>query len=126
MKIKYQPEYKSLYTLEDMDKAKIVIANMKEDTSTAKEYAAYAVREALRKKNDYLVQVIQAEAETSKNYRADNNYGEGSGNMDTWIEAIAETGKGFIRVGAYLTDIWNIDGETDYTEHMYIKYYTEA
>lgn len=128
MKVKLEKEFRRHYTLEELDMAKAVINAEKEDESTAEEWAEYAVREALKKDNgeyaDYLSRVITAKAETAKNYRAWNEYGE-TGNLDVWIEAMAKTYNGFIEVGAYLSDIWK-SGAERYKHHMYIRYYKEA
>ena len=78
--------------------------------------------EAAKAYDDYSVEIIKADATTAKNYRAWNLYGDESQDMDVWVEATAKTGKGFIEVGAYLSDIWQT-GAVDYTHHMYTKYY---
>ena len=86
--------------------------------------AQYAVNEALRYKNrGYCEEVLKAEAHTAKNCRAHDLYGEGTGNMDVYLDIIAETSDGFIRVGAYLSDIWGVDNDTPYYEHYFISYY---
>lgn len=121
MKVTLEKEYKSRYTLTDIEAAKAVIKYEKEnDDETVKGWTEYAVREALRDGNDYLVQVIEASAETARNCRAWNAYGEGTGCMDVWIRGTARTCDGFIEIGAYLTDIWTTGAER-YKEHMYIE-----
>lgn len=123
MKVKMDKEYRRNYTLEDIDRAKMVIAFEKEnDEDTAKGWAKYAVNEAAKAYDDYSVEIIKADATTAKNYRAWNLYGDGSQDMDVWVEATAKTVNGFIEVGAYLSDIWQT-GAVDYTRHMYTKYY---
>lgn len=126
MKVTLAKDYRKLYTLDDLDIAKELISCAKEDASTAKEYAAFAVKEALRGKDDFLEEVLKATAETCKNNNVWDRYFEGSGNMDIYIEATAETSRGFIKVSAYLSDIWEIDGAADIQSRMYIRYYTEA
>ena len=125
MKVTLEKEYKKYYTLEDIDRAKEVIRYEKEDEETAKGWAEYAVREALREENDYLDRIIEADARTARNCRAWNLYGETTGDMDTWITATAKTSLGFIEVGAYLSDIWQT-GATPYKHHMFIAYYARA
>ena len=121
MKVTLEKDYRKCYTLEELDMAKAVIkAEKEDDTYTAKEWAEYAAREALRNELGCLIEVIRAEAEMAKNCRAWNNYNEESGNIDVWIRFIAETTKGFIRGGAYLSDIWNT-GSVEYKQHMYIR-----
>ena len=121
MKVTLEKEYRQRYTLEDLDRAKAVIAYEKEnDEETVKGWAEYAAREALKGTDDFYMEVLKAEAHTAKNCRAWNAYGEETGDMDVWITATAETEKGFIKIGAYLSDIWNTGAE-DYTSHMYIR-----
>lgn len=130
MKVKLEEKYRRYYTLEELDAAREIIKQEKEeDNSTAKEWAEYAIREALLDDDmhyiDYISKVISAEATTSKNSRANNAYTNDSGNMDVWIEAVAKTWNGYIEIGAYLTDIWQT-GVKHYKEHMYIEYYKKA
>lgn len=123
MKVKLEKDYRKNYTVDDYYRAKKVIAYEKEnDEDTAKGWAEYAINEALKSKNDYIVEILKADATTARNCRAFDMYGEGTDNMDVWIEATAKTDFGFIEVGAYLSDIWQT-GAVKYTEHMYIKYY---
>lgn len=119
MKVKLDKDYRKLYTLEKLDMAKAVIAAEKEDEMSAKDWAEYAVREALRNEDGSLVEILKAEARTAMNRRAWNEYGE-TEDMDVWISFVAETTKGFIKGGAYLTDIWE-SGGTEYKQHMYIR-----
>ena len=111
--------------MKEVAEAKKIISQMKEDESSAADMAEYAIREALKDKNDYLREVLKATATITKNYRAWNNYNENSGQLDIWVEATAETEKGFIKVGACLTDIWQT-GATDYNNFMYVQYFEEV
>lgn len=122
MKVRLEKDYRSIYTLEEYDMAKAVIANEKEyDEESPKEWAEYAAREALKGEKDYLIEVLSAEATTAKNRRIEwDRFCEGSGKMDVYIRFLAETTKGFIRGGAYLSDIWGT-GDTEYKHHMYIR-----
>lgn len=119
MKVKLEKDYRKYYTLEKLDMAKAVIAAEKEDEMSPKDWAEYAVREALRNKNESLVEILKAEATTAMNRRAWNRYGE-TEDMDVYIRFLAETTKGFIRGGAYLSDIWQT-GATEYKQHMYVR-----
>jgi len=120
MKVTLEKDYRKYYTLEDLDRAKAVIAAEKEDEMSAKDWAVYAVGEALRNKVDSLWEILKAEATTAKNCRAWNRYGDDSADMDVYIRFLAETTEGFIRGGAYLSDIWGT-GATEYKQHMYIR-----
>lgn len=127
MKVKLEEKYRQFYTLDDLDRAKAVIAYMKEDESTPADYAAYAAEHiASRRHKDNLDRIMEASAHTARNCRAWNNYGDDTQDMDVWIEFIAKTYGGFIIGGAYLTDIWAICSDDDLTGHMYETYYKKA
>ena len=121
MKVKLEERYKGIYTLDDLDRAKAVIKAEKEDEMSAKDWAEYAAREALKGEDTSLVEVIRAEATTAKNCNAWNRYGDDSADMDVYIRFLAETTEGFIKGGAYLSDIWET-GATEYKRHMYIRW----
>lgn len=125
MKVTLDKDYRDLYTLSDLERAKEVIKFMKEDTSTVKEYAGYAIREALKDTDVFDGEIITAEAHTAGNRRVWDAYGEGTASMDVWIEALARTSEGFIECGAYLTDIWNT-GTVRYKEAMHIRRFKEV
>ena len=125
MKVTLPKNYREYYTLEDLDRAKLVIKAEKEDDCPIKEYAEMAVNHALKNKGDYLAEILKATAETTKNRDVWDHYGEGSGRFDVWISATAETMNGFVKVSAYLSDIWQFDGETDFRPRMWIQYFTK-
>lgn len=130
MKVTLEKNYRKYYTLEDLDRAKRVIAAEKEDESTVKEWAEMAIREAIKNDDgiyeDYIVEIFKAEAHTGKNHRVWNAYGycdpeeANTQDMDVWIEFAAELEHGYIKGGAYLTDIWQTGG-TRYKQHMFIR-----
>lgn len=130
MKVTLEKNYRKYYTLEDLDRAKRVIAAENEDESTVKEWAEMAIREAIKNDDgiyeDYIVEIFKAEAHTAKNHRVWNAYGycdpeeANTQDMDVWIEFAAELEHGYIKGGAYLSDIWQTGG-TDYREHMYVR-----
>ena len=126
MKVTLEKDYKSIYTIEEYESAKRIIAWEKEnDEETVKGWAEYAVREALKDEIASLTEVIKAEARTAKNSRIWDAYGEGTGRMDVWIEFVARTSEGYMDGGAYLSDIWQT-GADDYRPHMYIRRFVEA
>ena len=126
MKVTLPKEYRSCYTLEDLDRAKLVIAAEKEDEMPIKEYAEIAIAHALKGKTDSVKEVLKATAETIKNRNVSwDCYTNGSGNFDVWITAAAETYEGFIKVSAALSDIWQIGNGTDFRPRMWIQYFTE-
>lgn len=125
MKVALEKEYRKYYTLEDLERAKAVISYEKEDEETVKGWAEYAAREALNGTNDFLREVIKADAHTARNCRAWNAYGDGTQDMDVWIDFTAETADGFLKGGAYLSDIWQT-GAVEYKHHMYFRHFVEA
>jgi len=67
--------------------------------------------------------LFKASAEICGNGRIMDAFGPCSMSFDVWIEATAETSFGFVKIGAYLTDIWNIDGANEVS--MYKRIYRE-
>ena len=125
MKVTLEKDYKMYYTLEDFERAKAVIKWEKEnDEYSLKDWAEYAVKEALKDSNDYVREIYCVSANTARNCRVWDAYGEGTGNMDVWIEFVAQTCDGFIKGGAYLSDIWQT-GSISYKERMYIERYVK-
>lgn len=128
MKVTLEKNYRKYYTLDDLDRARKVIAAEKEDDCPVKEYAEMAIREALKNDDgiaeDYIVEIFKAEAHTARNRRIWNVYyssaDDETEDMDIWIGFAAELGNGYIMGGAYLSDIWQTGG-IDYREHMYIR-----
>lgn len=125
MKVTLEKNYKSFYTIEDLEIAKSVIKNMKEDTFSAKEYLKMAVGDYLRNEKGYCEEVISAEAITSLNGRAWNAYSGDieSQHMDIWISGLAKIGykESYIEIGAYLTDIWSISDIESRADHYFIR-----
>lgn len=119
MKVSFSKDYKEILTVAEVETAKAVIKNLKEDCTTAAEYAEYAVREALKGKCDYLNRVLEAKAEISTNGRAWNVFSGDSGHIDIWLSVIAKTVWGFIELGAYLSDIF-LTGAESYQDKIYI------
>ena len=125
MKVNMSAESKKIITLEEAPIANAIIANLKEDESTAANYAEYAVNAACK---GSCIEVFKASAAIAKNRRADNSIIEGSKDLDVWIEATAQTSNGFCIIGAYLTDIWSLTGDNSAeiaSRHMYTRIFTE-
>ena len=81
-----------------------------EDSSRPADMAEMAIREILKGTDDSVSResILSAKARVALNCRIQDLYFEGSENYDVWIEATARTAEGFIEVGAYLSDIWQI------------------
>lgn len=125
MRVTFDKDYKKNLTIAEYETAREIIAQEKEDDFTAKDYAEMLVREALKDMDDWSRDILKADAVIMRNNMAWNKYTADSENVDVWVSAIAETGRGFLKVGGYLTDIWCIGGE-DIRSRMWIAYYTEA
>lgn len=125
MKVALPKDYRQQFTLEELDTARRIIRDMKDDDATPVWYAEVAIDHWLsRKTNDARSEVLKASAVAAKNGRVWDAYGDGTERADVWIEAVAKTWLGYLEIGAYLTDIWSIGGDVDYTQHMYAQYYT--
>lgn len=122
--ITFPKDYKKYMTISEVEAAKAMIAEQREEEETTAGWAEYAVREALKDTGDYLDRILEAKAEINRNCRVWNAYNLDSGKLDIWIEATARTERGFIIVGAYLSDIWQT-GATPYKQHMWIRYFPE-
>ena len=122
MKVNMTAESKRILTVEELPVARSIIRQMKEDETSAAEYIRYAVN-AL---GNGCAKVYEASAEIAKNCRVWNAYDTGTGTLDIWIEATARTWNGFVEIGAYLTDIWNISDNDRQTEHFYVRTFTES
>lgn len=126
MKVTLELYYEDIYTVSELRQAKAVIKAAKEDTCTAAEYAAAAMREYLRTAGEYYsFEILKAEATTHKsNSIAYDGFCDGSGYMDVQIEAIAFIPYiGFALIVAMLSDIWNIDGEHNIGGSFYVERY---
>lgn len=119
MKITLNAESKRIINLDDLPIVRKIITDYKEDTNTAADYISYAIKDC--------VKVIEATAVITKNQRIYNALSEDSRDLDIWIDATARTLDGFVIIGAYLTDIWNIDGKNnkEIEKHMYMRKFEE-
>lgn len=127
MKVRFEKEEKKYITLEEAPIAREIIASMKEDESTAEEYAEMAIRAAYDG-NAWNIDTMRATAKIAKNSRAWNEFSENSGYLDIYIKATAHVNQDeFIMIGAYLSDIWKITGynNKEIASHMYIRRFKE-
>lgn len=136
MKVTLEENYRRLYTLEDLDQAKTVIAECKDNYDDCKVWAEMAANEAV---TGTVIRVIECSAHTAKNgemyrngrynYFSRTNPATGeeidTGIMDVWVDFLAETWDGFVKGGAYLSDIIQTGGE-HYKDRMYIAEYKRA
>ena len=106
MKVTLEKNYRSRYTLEQLDEAKALIKEMKAVDSTAENMAVKAV-ELLREKHDWrFMEVISAEAYTMENRTLEwNELGWGTGYMDVCISLVALSYEEVVRAYVMLSDI---------------------
>ena len=129
MKVSINQDSKNVLLLRQFDAAKRVVNEMKEDESKPADYARYAVSAILSASNDYCTEVIKAEASITRNCRVWNAFNDESEDIDVWVEGIAAGSRCFVRFGAYLSDIWNLNrdnSEAIASAHMFKVIYKEA
>lgn len=126
MKVKMPKEYKRLFTVEEYEIGKEIIKYEREnDSNTEKDWAEYAVREALKDSKSWLEDILLAKAEVYKNNRIEwDGYFEGSHDLDVYISATAIISDGYLEIGAYLSDIWKTGAE-EYKDNMFIAKYVK-
>lgn len=123
MKVTLTNESKQYLRMSEAPIARKIIEELKEDESTAADYASYAVNAAYSGFGGVCEKVFEATAKIAKNCRVNDCYLEGSGDLDIWIDATAKTTDGFCVIGAYLSDIWGLCGENDAQvarDYMYV------
>lgn len=130
MKVTLPKDYRKRFTLEQVDIARRIIRDMKEDESTPAEYIRYAVRDYFKHfsetEYDIIEEVLKAEAKVEGNCRAWDAYGVGTEHMDIWVDATVRTSNGFLIIGAYMTDIWSISPKDSRADHYYTRYFKEV
>lgn len=133
MKVKITDEARRWLTLAELPSAKQMIAEMKEDESSAAEYLATAAACWLHNSEnahraDDVVKVLAASAEIAGNARIWNRYNDESGRLDVWLTGTVETFYGFLKIGCYLSDVWEIgpeDVNRAFPRFTYSRYYVE-
>ena len=125
MKVSISKESRRFISLAEAPIAQRIVKDLKEDESSAAEYATLAINAACE---GHCVKVFEAKAVIAKNCRAYGAYFDDSGNLDVWVEATAQTSYGFCIIGAYLSDIWNLDGDNndEMAGRMYIRQFKEV
>lgn len=101
-----------------------------EDASKPAEVAEMAIREILKGTGDLVSRkpILKAEARVALNCRIQDLYFEGSEDYDVWVEATARTAYGFIEIGAYLSDIWQIGAlePGELRRRAWVQYFRES
>lgn len=124
MTVKITKEAKKWLTVAQMPIVHEIIANMKEDETTAAEAAKQAASIIFGYSEG--VKVFEATAEIAGNQRINNYYTTDSGTLDIWINfSVFDEYQGFVTGGAYLSDVWQqgaID-EEELKSRMFLKVY---
>ena len=125
MKVTFDKDFKRYFTVEEYEQAKVVIASEKDDEYKPEQWAEVMAHEVFKNSPWYMERVLSAKAVICKNTQTNGyeRYGEGSGFMDVWLEAIFDCGLyGVVEAHAYLSDIWATGGDYEYRDRMYVKY----
>lgn len=114
MKTSFDSMYKQILTVEEYEQGKELQKVMKEDNTPINYYGKMVCIEVMKEiENDWLDRVLETKATIQVNSRLSQyNYHGETGFMDILIETIGKTGHGFIEASMWLSDIWQIDGET--------------
>lgn len=125
MKITVTADSKKCITVAEMPIVRQIIEELKQNDDTVKDYAEMAARIA---SGGYVMKVFECSAEIAKNCRVWNAYNADSCDLDVWVDFTAYTSEGFVIGGAYLTDLWSIDGDNteEIRSHMFIRKFTET
>lgn len=127
MKVIIEKEYRDIFTVAEMDAAKQIIKDCREDSNKPSEYAEMAIICAFNG-NTYGLKVFEASAKVARNERVYDRFFEGSKRLDVWIEATAKVNIDcFVEIGFYLSDVWEITGhkedDADFINKCYIREY---
>ena len=125
MKVSMMKDWKNLLTVSESEKAREVIADMKNDESKPADYAKIAANVITRRKAWGQPAIVSASAEICKNCNAWNRYTEDSEHIDVLISFIADCGcDGFVRGSVPLSEIWDITGSDYQFKNAYIRTYS--
>ena len=113
MKVKITSDSKKVITWEQIDIAKRIVSACAEDDMKVSDYAEIAANAIARLYDDFCLEVFNCSAEIAGNARAWNRILEDSEHLDVWIRGTAKCYDHYIEFGAYLTDIWDIDGDNN-------------
>lgn len=122
VKIRMPEKYKEYFTIAEYEAAKNTIECMKDSPITECE-CDILINHIISRlyPNDWKKEILTANAEIARNNRVWEQMGTNTKNMDVWLTVTAETHDGYIKASAYITDIWQISSETDFTNYMYIR-----
>lgn len=121
MQVDIRHQDRSMFTLAEGDLLPAINQKIKDD------YVIDYVQMALRVIDMVDADVLRTVAYLARNERAANVFFTGSMNLDVWIEAYAidRAQTRFVRIGFYLSDIWNLcsDNQDEFRKKMFILEY---
>ena len=128
MKVKIKKEHRRF--LKENVAEHMVDVMAQEDASRPADLAEMAIREILKGTDDSISRksILKADAIVALNCRIQDLYFEGSEDHDVWIRATARTSMGFIEIGAYASDIWQIGAleEGELRRRAWVQYFRES
>jgi len=129
MKVSISKESRKIITLDEAPAARKLVELMKEDSTPISEHVARVIKAAAGW-HENCEEVYTATAEIAKNSRLHDHYDSETGCFDVWISGAGRTYNEFYIVGAYLSDIWNFDGDEKHDKQivrdfMYVRKFVE-
>ena len=126
MKVIIEKESREYFTVAEMDAAKQLVKDCREnDSMKPSEYAEMAIICAFNN-NTYGLKVLEASAKVARNERVFDRFFEGSKRLDVWIEATAKVNIDcFAEIGFYLSDVWEIGADQEEDKYFRNKCYIQ-
>lgn len=132
MRVRITSEAKQWLTLAEAPFARQMVEDFKGDETSAAELlksAATAYQwHSDKNKIGYVERVLEAKAEICANERVDRNIWN-AGRLDIWIEGTVEFSRGFLKIGACLSDIYQLGSDAaaeNLLQHAYIRAFAEC
>ena len=128
MKVKIEKEHRRF--LQPAIAEHMIDVMAQEDASRPVDLAEMAIREILKGTDDSISRksILKADAIVARNCRVQDLYFEGSEDHDIWIRATARTSEGYIEIGAYVSDIWQIGAlePGELRRRAWVQYFRES
>lgn len=117
IKVNLPKNYKELFTIKEAENAKRIIKDLKTWDDTLEDFARYALNDINRNKAEWIEAIYFTSAEICADSATNDAYFEGSGHLDVWFDFVAETTKGFYKVGCLLSEAWAVGGDNHITRY---------
>lgn len=131
MKTRFDRNYKDYYTVNEVEQMRTLQRIMRADESKPEEYLKMAaIHIGTQSGEFYIDRVVEAEAVLCKNNFTEwDRMGDQCGLTDVMIKGVCigytkQGNKAYIEVDALLSDIYSLDGSTDFTQSMVWRTYT--